>query len=64
MSCEASCIEIRAEHTLSRLKADIMAPRPLPHTSGRVIVLPGDHDSIMEEDSLGALADAVDEALR
>jgi thioesterase domain-containing protein len=57
-------IEIRAERTPSQLIGNGYAPRTLPATPRRVIVLPGDHYSIMSEESHGQLANAVDEALR
>jgi hypothetical protein len=61
-SHDAFTIEIRAEHTPSQLIGNGYEPRTLPATPRRVIVLPGDHYSIMSEES--RLADAVDEALR
>jgi thioesterase domain-containing protein len=62
--CPVSRFEIRAEETSSRLGRNGGTPRPLPGASGRVIILPGDHFSIMREESLSSLAIAVDEVLR
>jgi pimeloyl-ACP methyl ester carboxylesterase len=62
--CPVPCVEIRAEQTLSRLSRSGGAPLPLPGPSERIIILPGDHYSIMGEESLGSLAVAVDEGLR
>jgi thioesterase domain-containing protein len=62
--CQVSSFEIRAEQTSSRLSPNGGAPRPLPVPLERIIVLPGDHYSIMGEESLSSLAVAVDEGLR
>jgi thioesterase domain-containing protein len=62
--CPVPCFEIRAEQTSSRLSRNGAAPHPLPGTSRRIVVLPGDHYSIMGEQSLNSLAIAVDEGLR
>jgi thioesterase domain-containing protein/acyl carrier protein len=60
----APCLVSRAEQTASRLGRNGGAPCPLPGASGRIIILPGDHYSIMREESLSSLAVAVDEVLR
>jgi thioesterase domain-containing protein len=62
--CPVSRFEIRAEQTASRLGRNGGAPHPLPGVSGRTIILPGDHYSIMREESLSSLAVAIDEVLR
>ncbi|MBU6463138.1 MAG: hypothetical protein KGK01_12845, partial [Bradyrhizobium sp.] len=62
--CSVSCFEIRAEQTLSGLNGKDGGPRTLPGPSERIVILPGDHYSIMEEENLSSLALAVDEGLR
>jgi pimeloyl-ACP methyl ester carboxylesterase len=62
--CPISCFEIRAAQTSCRLNGDATGPRPLPGPSQRIIVLPGDHYSILGEESLSSLTLAVDEGLR
>jgi thioesterase domain-containing protein/acyl carrier protein len=62
--CQLSSVEIRAAQTVSRLSGDVAAPHSLPGTLRRVIVLPGDHYSIMGGESVRSLAAAIDEGIR
>jgi pimeloyl-ACP methyl ester carboxylesterase len=62
--CDFPVVAICAEQSLPLLTGRDDAPRPMPVTPLRTIILPGDHYTLLIPENGRQLADAIDEALR
>lgn len=60
---DGSLVEIRAEASAPKIGCSPSSLRPLPAAKRRVIVLPGDHYSIMAQSGFGDLAAALAQAV-
>ena len=61
--CEVRTIEIRASESAALLRMPRTGPRPLPLRRSELIVLPGDHHSIVGSGGLDAIVKVIDRAV-